>query len=187
MKSIETSASFPLKVDFLTRDLLKQPGRIGMTIAPGKHDEEADIVWKRNLKTDLTRLHEHYGIDRLVCLLEGEELHHLGIPNLLTAASAHGMVTEHLPIPDDGLPDSMTAFSALVDQLLNAVSTGESVLIHCNGGRGRTGMLAACCLVGLGYFPEDAIVKIQQARTGALSVAIKRDYVHRFYQARADQ
>ena len=187
MKPTQTSVSSPIEVDFLTSQLLQQPGQIGLTIAPGKQDEEADILWNRDLQVDLSRLREHYGIDRLVCLLEADELHQLGIPDLLTTAQAYGMVTGHLPIPDEGLPHSMVVFSTLVDQLVEAVSSGETVVIHCKGGRGRTGMLAAACLVQLDYSPQDAIATVQQVRSGALSTALKRDYVEKFHQARNTQ
>jgi len=187
MKTIYTSDSEPISADILTRDFLKQPGQIAMTIAPGKRDEEADVIWKRDLKVDLDRLREHYDVDRLVCLLEEDELEHLGIPDLLAQAQARGIQTEHLPIPDEGLPASMEVFSALVNQVVGALASGETVLIHCKGGRGRTGMVAAACLVQLGYSPVDAIAAIQQVRSGALSVALKRDYIHQFQNARNSQ
>ncbi|MEL7037053.1 MAG: cyclin-dependent kinase inhibitor 3 family protein [Cyanobacteria bacterium J06592_8] len=187
MKPTQTSVSSPLAVEFLTSDLLQQSGKIGMTMAPGKQDEEAEMVWNRDLKVDLERLREYYGIDRLVCLLEPEELNQLGIPDLLTQAQAYGMATEHFPISDEGLPESMADFSALVERLVQAVKSGESLVIHCKGGRGRTGMLAAACLVKLGYSPENAIATVQQNRSGALSTAIKRDYVHQFEQTLKSQ
>lgn len=183
MKPVFTSASCPIEVDVLTADLLQQPGQIAMAMAPGKQDEEQEIIWNRDLLADLERLREQFGINRLVCLLEEEELQHLGIPDLLTEAGNRGIATEHLPIPDEGLPDSMAAFAALVDRVVTALSAGETVLIHCKGGRGRTGMLAAACLVRLGYSPQEAISIVQQVRSGALSTAIKRDYVVQFHAA----
>lgn len=181
MKPLETSKSMPLSVDFLTSALLQQPGQLGLTMAPGKKDEEAEISWNRNLQDDLVRLRDHYGVVRLVCLLAPEELDELEIPNLLTEAEAYGLIPEHLPIPDDGLPESLVAFSMLVNKLIQAVSSGETVLIHCKGGRGRTGMLAASCLVRLGFSPEEAISSVRQVRSGSLTSARQRDFVHNFH------
>jgi protein-tyrosine phosphatase len=184
MKPVFTSEFYPIEVDVLTADLLQQPGQIVMTMAPGKQDEEKEMIWSRDLQADLEQLQELFGINRLVCLLEEEELKHLGIPDLLTEVEARGVATDHLPIPDEGLPDSMEAFTALVDRVVTALSVGETVLIHCKGGRGRTGMLAAACLVKLGYSPEDAISTVRQVRSGALSTAMKRDYVVQFHEAK---
>ncbi len=180
MKPTRTSASDPIVVDFLTSDRLQQPGKIGMTMAPGKQDEETEVIWQRDLRADLDRLREHYNIDRLVCLLEADELKHLGIPTLLAEANARGIATEQLPIPDEGLPESMEVFATLVNQVVEAVKAGETVLIHCKGGRGRTGLLAAAALVQLGETPETAIAAVREIRSGALSVALKRDYVYEF-------
>ena len=180
MKTIKTSESTPIVADILTSELLHQPGQICLTMAPGKKDKEAEFLWNRNLQTDLKRLRNHYGVERLTCLLEDEELCELGILSLLTAVEAFGMTTEHLPIPDDGLPDSIAEFADLVKRLVNAVSAGETILIHCKGGRGRTGMLAAACLVQLNYSPEDAIATVQRVRSGALSTARQQDFVYQF-------
>ena len=185
MKPTRTSASDPITVDFLTSDRLQQPGQIGMTMAPGKQDEEAEVIWQRDLQADLGRLREHYSIDRLVCLLETDELGYLGIPNLLTEAEAFGITTAHLPIPDEGLPESRVVFSTLVNQVVEAVKAGETVLIHCKGGRGRTGLLAASSLVQLGETPEAAIAAVREVRSGALAVALKRDYVYEFHRAQS--
>jgi protein-tyrosine phosphatase len=185
MKPVFTSASSPMEVDILTADLLQQPGQIAMTMAPGKQDEEKEMIWSRDLQADLERLQKQFGINRLVCLLEDHELQQLGIPDLLTEAEARGVAIEHLPIPDEGLPDSMEVFAALVDRVVTALSGGETVLIHCKGGRGRTGMVAGACLVKLGYLPEDAISTVRQVRSGALSTAMKRDYVVQFHEAQA--
>ena len=43
-------------------------------------------------------------------------------------------------------------------------------------------MLAAACLVQLGYSPEDAIATVRQVRSGALSSEMQRNFVHQFQQ-----
>jgi len=181
MKPTHTSESLPIKVDFLTTEQLQQPGRIGLMIAPGRCDEDAKAIWRRDLQADLRRLKEHYSVNRLVCLLDAAEREFLGIPTLLEDAAALGMATENLPIEDDALPTSLDEFSALVDWVLAAVAAGETVAIHCRGG-GRTGTLAASCLVKLGYDAEAAIATVQAVRSGALSVAAQREFVHQFAQ-----
>jgi protein tyrosine phosphatase (PTP) superfamily phosphohydrolase (DUF442 family) len=169
----------PIQVDFLT---LPQSvlGKIGLTIAPGQVFCDATEAHDRSLAQDLERLQHFYGIEMLVCLLEPEELQTLQIPDLLTQAQALGMTTEWFPIADDGVPDSIAAFTALIERLVQAAVAGRSVVIHCRGGRGRTGMVAACCLVQLGYEPKLAIEQVRAIRPGALQVELKRNYVHQF-------
>ncbi len=180
MKPTHTSESLPLAVDFLPPDRLPQLGHIGFTIAPGSHDEDSKAIWQRDLQADLTRLKDYYNVDRLVCLLGADERAGLGIATLLDDAAALGIATENLPIVDDELPTSLEAFTALVDRILTATAAGETVVVHCRGGGGRTGTVVAACLVKLGYSAEDAIAAVQQARSGALGVAAQRDFIHRF-------
>ncbi|TVQ12069.1 MAG: protein phosphatase [Leptolyngbya sp. DLM2.Bin27] len=180
MKPIHTSETLPLAVDFLTPDHLQHPGKIGLTIAPGRQDEDSKTVWRRDLQADLNRLKQHYGVDRLVCLLGADELDDLGIATLLDDAQALELTTENLPIVDDDLPTSLEAFNALVERILAATAAGETVAVHCRGGTGRTGTVVAACLVKLGYSAEAAIAAVQQVRSGALGVAAQRDFICRF-------
>ncbi len=98
---------------------------------------------------------------------------------------AKGIQTEHLPINDEGLPESAAAFATLINRVVAALAAGETVLVHCKGGRGRTGMVAAASLVQLGYDPGAAIALVQSVRQGALSTTLKRDYVYQFAKARS--
>ncbi|MFM7325621.1 MAG: cyclin-dependent kinase inhibitor 3 family protein [Nodosilinea sp.] len=180
MKPTYTSEAQPIWVDFLTCDLLQHPGQIGLTIAPGRQDEDSKAIWQRDLQADLVRLRDHYGVDRLVCLLNAEEREFLSIPTLLEAAEALGMVTENLPIVDDALPKSRKDLVALVDRILAATEAGETVAIHCRGGTGRTGLVVAACLVRLGYQAEAAIATVQKVRPGALGLAAQREFVEAF-------
>ena len=46
--------------------------------------------------------------------------------------------------------------------------SGGDVLVHCKGGLGRAGMIAARLLVELGMAPEQAIREVRRARKGAI-------------------
>ncbi len=183
MKPVKTSANSPIVVDFMESDVIRAPGRIGMTIAPGKQDEDSEAVWKRDLEIDLKRLKNELGVDQLVCLLEEEEMSQLGIPNLFEQANQLGIQTTHFPVDDNGKPESMEQFKQVVSAATAALAKGETVLIHCKGGKGRTGMLAAACLVEQGYAPEEAIDTVKQYREGALTVEIKCEAVRDYAQS----
>lgn len=178
MKPVKTSVNDPITVDFMESDVVLASGRIGMTIAPGKQDEDSGAIWKRDLDADLARLKNELGVSKLVCLLEDEEMNQLGIPDLLEKAGQLGIETTHFPVDDNGKPDSMEKFKQTVSFVTAALKDGETVLIHCKGGRGRTGMLAAACLVKQGYTVDAAIKTVKQYRDGALTVQIKCDAVH---------
>ena len=182
MKPVKTSIDDPIAVDFMEPDVIRAPGRIGMSIAPGKNDEDGEAIWKRNLEADLKRLRNELGVDRLVCLLEEDEMSELGISELLRKASQLGIRTTHFPVDDHGKPESIERFKEVVLSTATAIRAGETVLIHCKGGRGRTGMFAAACLVEQGYDSEGAIDAVKRHREGALTVEIKCDAVHEYAQ-----
>ncbi len=56
---------------------------------------------------------------------------------------------------------------------------GNDVVVHCKGGLGRAGMIAARLLVELGVEPEEAIRSVRQVRKGAIQTPLQLDLVRR--------
>ncbi|MDP7292161.1 MAG: hypothetical protein QF497_08015, partial [Verrucomicrobiota bacterium] len=54
---------------------------------------------------------------------------------------------------------------------------GESIVLHCKGGLGRTGTIAARLLVELGMTPGNAILAVREARPGAIETSAQETYV----------
>ena len=52
-----------------------------------------------------------------------------------------------------------------------AVGQGERVLIHCHGGRGRSGLVAARLLIDRGMDAPAALATVRRARPGAVETA----------------
>lgn len=177
MEGARTSHSHPLRVDFVETGL---PGRLGLTLAPGKKDQGATALWDRDLGEDLARLREGFGTDALVCLLEDHELERMRIAELVERAESCGLEALRLPIPDSSVPASDEAFASLVDEILGRLRQGRTVVVHCRGGLGRTGMTAAACLAALGAPPAEAIARVRRVRPWALETPEQERYVERF-------
>jgi protein-tyrosine phosphatase len=70
---------------------------------------------------------------------------------------------QQLPMPNFGVPEDPAAFRRDVARVAQALQGGESVLLHCAAGMGRTGATAACVLKALGLDAEDALQRVRDA------------------------
>lgn len=163
MPSPRTSESDPIIVNFLEET--PWPGRVGLTFAPGKWQEDAETgVWHRNLTQDLDHLASKYQTAVLVSLLEEHERRELLIPSLLDEATGRGWQVLPFPITDGGIPSTMEAVAVLTSAIIAAAQAGRNVVIHCKGGKGRAGTIGGCVLVASGKSPDDALRLVRQAR-----------------------
>lgn len=174
---MKTSETDPIRVDFLAPDDLGLPGHLGLTLAPGKKDPARG--WDRDLDADLERLRGHYGVDCLVSLMEAHEYRRFQIADLVERAEPYGIAVRRFPIRDVDAPpvSAMTRFLEMIRAVLDDVRAGKAVVIHCLGGRGRSGLVAASCLVALGREPPDAICRVRFARDGAVEVPAQERWV----------
>lgn len=163
---IQTSAGDPLRIDALPAGA----GTLGLTFCPGKQRRGASgVQWARDLDADLDAIagwHAH----ALVTLNEAHELPALQVAQLPERLGLSAFGWHHLPIPDGGVPDALfeSAWQSVGAELRHRLRRGERIVIHCKGGLGRTGTLAARLLVELGMPAEEAIDRVRVARPGAI-------------------
>jgi ADP-ribosyl-[dinitrogen reductase] hydrolase len=164
---VRNSVNSPIRIDSVR---LKSGGEIGMTICPGKQEDSAfSGTWSRDLDADVNAIAE-WGASSVVTLMEKEELAWLKVSKIGEAVESAGMDWHSLPIEDVNVPDEhfedLWIYSGHV--LRSALADGRKVLIHCKGGLGRTGTIAARLMVELGERPADTIKKVRKARPGAI-------------------
>lgn len=168
MTVVRTSHTHPLQIAELRAG--DGWGRIGITFCPGKHDRAAATgAWARDLGVDLDAI-AAWGAQLVLTLVEPEELTALRVPRLGLEVQRRGLRWLHLPIADFGVPAepferAWVAQGAEIRALLRA---GGDVLVHCKGGLGRAGMVAARLLVELGWAPDEAIRAVRRVRRGAI-------------------
>ena len=174
-----TSESHPLRIDFVRP--LSAPGKIGMTLCPGKHQHNGlSGRWRRDLAPDIKSIIDT-GATALVTLVERHELDYLGVSDLGQRCQESGLEWLHLPIEDQCAPDE--SFELLWAQvgvkLHSSLRSGDVFVLHCMGGLGRTGTVAARLLVELVESPESAIERVRDARRGAIETRVQEDYIGR--------
>ena len=130
-----------------------------------------------DIKTSLQQL-KAAGAVALISLTPDSEMQQLQVNDIPTLCRELGLGWFHCPIEDDHAP--LTDFAAawqqaspLVHQLLDA---GKTVVIHCKGGSGRTGLMAAQILLERGNNKEAVKSRVQALRPFALTLAPHVDY-----------
>ena len=106
----------------------------------------------------------HDGIRQVVSLLEPAEAAALGLEGEAQLVAAESMTFVSFPIPDMGLPASVCAFAGLARDLYRQVDAGVNTLLHCRGGVGRSGLLAAAVLLHNGMDPLQACERVTRMR-----------------------
>jgi predicted protein tyrosine phosphatase len=174
---IRTSETHPLHIAAV--DLGVGKGKIGVTLAPGKHDSAAEGgAWARDLQRDLDVV-AAWKPRTVVTLIEPHEFEWLNILTLGDEIRHRGMDWLHLPIRDVSVPDAKfeAAWPAHSIKLRAQLDAGKNILIHCRGGLGRAGMIAARLLVETGVKPETAMARVRVARPGAIETPAQEDWV----------
>jgi atypical dual specificity phosphatase len=92
------------------------------------------------------------------------------------ALAEHGLSSLHLPVADKAAPDpgQVDAFVGYLDE---EIGRGGCVLVHCLGGYGRTGTLAACYLVHCGMSAREAIDGLRERRPGSIENEVQEGAV----------
>lgn len=166
----------PLRIDALA---VPGGGTIGMTHLPGRCGLDAGgRSWRRVLSDDLGRI-EGWGAGTLATLVESVEFATYGVEDFAAAARGRRFVWMHLPIADMQVPGAgfAEAWDRHGDTLLATLAAGGRAVLHCAGGFGRTGMIAARILTVFGVTPAAAIAAVRAARPGTIETAAQERFV----------
>lgn len=119
------------------------------------------------------------GASALITLMPAAELASHQAQALGDYCHATGLVWFHCPIEDDHAPqaDFFSAWQQAGSVVHQLLTEGKTVAIHCKGGSGRTGLMAAQILLERGLSKDVVKSKVQALRPYALTLA---PHVHYF-------
>ncbi len=179
MQPAKTSETHPLPLASVSPT--KSKGRIVFTMCPGKVQPDAITgPWDRDLATDMNALVKA-GAKVLLTLMDDAELKscNLSPAELERACEKRNLRWHQNPIVDFQVPneDWERRWVAIGADLRNRLNENQTVAIHCRGGRGRAGMIAARLLVELGTDPELAILAARAAEPKAMETEVQEAHV----------
>lgn len=106
--------------------------------------------------------------DIVVSMTEMAEMDRHGMADLGSLLADADVGWVHFPIKDFGAPAETSDWAALAADLHAVLDTGGSVLAHCYGGRGRSGMVLLRLMAERGIDPGIARARLREIRPGAV-------------------
>lgn len=103
-------------------------------------------------------------VDIVVSLLASEEAASIGLADEAAVMNEAGISFESIPTPDFGVLDDYRQAQAVVSELVQHLNAGQTAVVHCRGGIGRSSTIAAVALTQLGLEPNEAMDRITKAR-----------------------
>lgn len=145
-------------------------GALVLTPCPGT--KEVD------LENALTQLKQQ-GVEAIVTALDTQELASKGVSELGEKAQQLGMQWFQIEIEDDCAPGAefIAKWQQASPALHQVIDNGGKVAMHCMGGSGRTGLLAAHLLLEKEWQLDDIVREVQALRPGAFTKSVQVDYI----------
>ena len=123
------------------------------------------------------------GVSHVVPLITDDECSAYGVDDLFNAYTQTGFVIRRLSILDQSVC-SLAEMRALVQWLSDNLAEGAHIMIHCVGGLGRSGLVAACYLTSQGLEAEEAVQEVRCARSPrAVESATQEAFIRSFAHA----
>ena len=138
-------------------------GQLWISHYPGKIGMEDKII---QAEIDLLELKKK-NIDTVVSLLEKKELKPLNVSTLFELIKKHKFTHYYFPIKDKSVPKKNVELNRLLNDLSFKIRHNKKILLHCNAGLGRSGLIAALLCKKLGI-SENPISYIRKHRPGSI-------------------
>jgi len=148
----------PFHVDFVKSKSVSF--KMGLSSSPGRMKGSCH----RNLDDDLDRLGSAYGVTRIISMLDPFAVEKMGLQSYAQKCHQRGIAFHSVPLRDKWIPINQKFFREVIRIYRCVYSTNETILIHCNGGRGRTAVFAVCLLLLCGLNFSEAVTKVRSAR-----------------------
>lgn len=119
------------------------------------------------------------GVTVVVTALSDEELTEKSVEQLGEQVQALGMKWFQLVIEDDCAPGAsfQLKWDAVSSDIQTALDNNQKVAMHCMGGSGRTGLLAAHALLERDWALDDIVGEVQALRPGAFTKPVQVEYI----------
>ena len=156
----------------------KAKGKIILTCFPGR-DGETTSFKESILLNDLKNFYK-YNCSIIVSLIEDSEFNNFyDKKKFVRHVYSNNLKWLHMPIVDLNAPDHkfIDKWHETKVFLKNDLVAGKNIVMHCMGGKGRSGTIAAILLIELGENNRKAIEVVREKRKGAIETKEQEDFI----------
>uniref|UniRef100_A0A8C6U0K1 Cyclin-dependent kinase inhibitor 3 n=1 Tax=Neogobius melanostomus TaxID=47308 RepID=A0A8C6U0K1_9GOBI len=167
----------PFHISWLPLTVVGSSQFLGICALPGC--KYKDI--RRSLQRDVEEL-QSQGVQSVFVFCTRGELNKYRVPSLLEAYRQCGFAVHHMPFLDGDAPE-LEHCCRILEQLRHNLDNNRRTVIHCYGGLGRSGLIAACLLLQLSLTmtPNKAIEILREHRGGgAIQTVRQYNFLHEF-------
>ena len=153
-------------------------GKIILTCFPGRNGEKK--LFDNQLFFDELENFHQLNCSAIVSLVEDIEFERLCDKKLFVREVYNKNLNWfHLPIVDLKAPDHkfLDKWQTTKSLLKNELIDGKNIIIHCMGGKGRSGTIAAILLIEFGDANKEVIDIVRKKRNGAIETKEQEDFI----------
>ena len=155
-------------------------GKVILTSFPGLNDNK---IFQQNIF--LNQLSEFVKLNCtiVVSLIEDTEFDQLcEKKQFVQNIYDHNLKWIHMPIADLKVPDYEFKQKWITTKILlkNDLLKGNNIVLHCYGGKGRAGTIAAILLIEFGEINENAIKIVRKKRIGAIETQEQEQFILKY-------
>lgn len=151
---------------------------IGLSHCPGKCSEVSESSCQLNADLRSLKLQK---IDVIISLISEIELDQLGLINFKQTLENFGFMHLVEPIDDFSVPktDRVKNVREIIKKIVSLVEIDKSVLVHCNKGLGRSGLIVALVIKFMDAI-SDPVSHLRKFRFGAVETSEQLRFIAEF-------
>ena len=126
------------------------------------------------------------GAEAVITLMPEDEMVRNEVSELPQACSEVGLKWFHFPIEDDTSPgrEFEQAWRIGRERVFGILDQKGAVAIHCKGGSGRTGLMAAIIMLERNIPYEEVVARVKALRPRSLKLTVHVGYLEQSYDER---
>ena len=153
-------------------------GKIFLTCFPGRNGEA--ITFEENIFLEELNNFSSQNSCTIVTLVEDKEIEKLCDKKFFVRKIySHNLKWIHMPIVDLKTPDQkfMNKWQTIKVLLKNDLIEGKNIILHCMGGKGRSGTIAAILLIEFGEKHKEVMQIVREKRKGAIETKEQENFI----------